>query len=94
MCGGKLAEGIDYKGEALKGVAVVGLPLSAYDEIQKEINSYYTMKYGKIKGMLIAYTLPAINRGCKLQEGLSGRNPKGASCCSATAGLDMTISGS
>lgn len=63
VCGGKLAEGIDYKGEALKGVAVVGLPLSAYDEIQKEINSYYTMKYGKIKGMLIAYTLPAINRG-------------------------------
>lgn len=63
VCGGKLAEGIDYKGEALKGVAVVGLPLAAYDEIQKEINSYYTMKYGRTKGMLIAYTLPAINRG-------------------------------
>ncbi len=40
VCGGKLAEGIDYKGEALKGVAVVGLPLAAYDEIQREINSY------------------------------------------------------
>lgn len=63
VCGGKLAEGIDYKGEALKGVAVIGLPLAAYDEIQKEINRYYTMKYGKTKGMLIAYTLPAINRG-------------------------------
>ncbi len=63
VCGGKLAEGIDYKGEALKGVAVIGLPLAAYDEIQKEINSYYTMKYGRTKGMLIAYTLPAINRG-------------------------------
>jgi len=63
VCGGKLAEGIDYKGEALRGVAVVGLPLAAYDEIQKEINSYYTMKYGRTKGMLIAYTLPAINRG-------------------------------
>lgn len=63
VCGGKLAEGIDYKGEALNGVAVVGLPLAAYDEIQKEINGYYTRKYGKAKGMLIAYTLPAINRG-------------------------------
>ncbi|VVB70149.1 ATP-dependent DNA helicase [uncultured archaeon] len=63
VCGGKLAEGIDYKGEALNGVAVVGLPLAAYDEIQKEINSYYTRKYGRTKGMLIAYTLPAINRG-------------------------------
>jgi DNA excision repair protein ERCC-2 len=63
VCGGKLAEGIDYKGEALNGVAVVGLPLGAYDEIQREINGYYTGKYGKTDGMLIAYTLPAINRG-------------------------------
>jgi DNA excision repair protein ERCC-2 len=63
VCGGKLAEGIDYKGEALNGVAIVGLPLAAYDEIQKEINGYYAKKYGKAKGMLIAYTLPAMNRG-------------------------------
>jgi len=62
VCGGKLAEGIDYKGEALNGVAVVGLPLAAYNEIQKEINGYFTRKYGQSKGMLIAYTLPAINR--------------------------------
>jgi DNA excision repair protein ERCC-2 len=63
VCGGKLAEGIDYKGQALNGVAVVGLPLGVFDEIQKEVNAYYTRKYGKIDGMLIAYTLPAINRG-------------------------------
>ncbi|MCU0637156.1 MAG: ATP-dependent DNA helicase [Methanothrix sp.] len=63
VCGGKLAEGIDYKGEALKAVAVVGLPLSAYNEIQKEINGYYIRKYGQANGILIAYTLPAINRG-------------------------------
>lgn len=63
VCGGKLAEGIDYKGEALKGVAVIGLPLAAYDEIQKEINAYYIRKYGRPRGILIAYTLPAINRG-------------------------------
>lgn len=63
VAGGKLAEGIDYKGEALNGVAVVGLPLAVYDEIQREINDYYTRKYGKARGMLIAYTLPAINRG-------------------------------
>jgi DNA excision repair protein ERCC-2 len=63
VCGGKLAEGIDYKGEALNAVAVIGLPLAAYNEIQREINGYYTRKYGQAKGMLIAYTLPAINRG-------------------------------
>jgi DNA excision repair protein ERCC-2 len=63
VCGGKLAEGIDYKGEALNGVAVIGLPLAVFDEIQREVNGYYTRKYGKIKGPLIAYTLPAMNRG-------------------------------
>ncbi len=63
VSGGKLAEGIDYKGEALNGVAVVGLPLGFYNEIQIETNQYYVRKYGQKKGMLIAYTLPAINRG-------------------------------
>jgi DNA excision repair protein ERCC-2 len=63
VCGGKLAEGIDYRGEALIGVAVVGLPLAVYDDIQREINAYYARKYGKANGMLIAYTLPAMNRG-------------------------------
>jgi len=63
VSGGKLAEGIDYKGEALNGVAVVGLPLGFYNEIQRETNQYYVRKYGQKKGMLIAYTLPAINRG-------------------------------
>jgi DNA excision repair protein ERCC-2 len=63
VSGGKLAEGIDYKGEALNGVAVVGLPLAVYNDIQREINGYYVRKYGREKGMLIAYTLPAINRG-------------------------------
>jgi len=63
VSGGKLAEGIDYKGEALNGVAVVGLPLGFYNEIQREVNQYYVRKYGQKNGMLIAYTLPAINRG-------------------------------
>lgn len=63
VCGGKLAEGIDYKGEALHGVAVVGLPLGVYDDIQKAAIAYFIRKYGREKGTLIAYILPAINRG-------------------------------
>ena len=62
VCGGKMSEGIDYYGEALKGAIVVGFPLSAFSEIQKLVNSYYQRKYGKEKGMFIAYTLPAINK--------------------------------
>lgn len=62
VAGGKMSEGIDYRGEALKGSMVVGLPLTAYTEIQKTVNEYYKGKYGNKKGMFIAYTLPAMNR--------------------------------
>jgi DNA excision repair protein ERCC-2 len=62
VTGGKMSEGIDYRGEALKGAMVVGLPLTAYTEIQKIVNEFYKNKYGNKKGMFIAYTLPAINR--------------------------------
>jgi len=62
VCGGKMSEGIDYHGEALKGAIVVGFPLAAFSEVQKLVNSYYQRKYGKEKGMFIAYTLPAINK--------------------------------
>lgn len=62
VCGGKMSEGIDYYGEALKGAIVIGFPLAAFSEVQKLVNSYYQRKYGKEKGMFIAYTLPAVNR--------------------------------
>ena len=62
VCGGKMSEGIDYYGEALKGAIVIGFPLAAFSEVQKLVNSYYQRKYGKDKGMFIAYTLPAINK--------------------------------
>jgi len=36
VAGGKMSEGIDYRGEALKGAMVVGLPLTAYTEIYRD----------------------------------------------------------
>ncbi len=62
VCGGKLSEGIDYVGRSLKGAAVIGLPLSAYTGVQRRINRYYVRRYKKERGMLLAYTLPALNR--------------------------------
>jgi len=62
VCGGKLSEGIDYVGSSLKGAAVIGLPLSAYTGVQRRINRYYVRRYGRERGMLLAYTLPALNR--------------------------------
>ncbi|MCL7412787.1 MAG: ATP-dependent DNA helicase [ANME-2 cluster archaeon] len=62
VAGGKMSEGIDYRGESLKGSMVVGLPLTAYTEVQKSVNDYYRNKYGAKNGLFIAYTLPAMNR--------------------------------
>jgi len=62
VCGGKMSEGIDYYGEALKGAIVVGFPLAAFSEVQKLVNSYYQRKYGRDQGLFIAYTLPAVNK--------------------------------
>lgn len=62
VAGGKMSEGIDYQGESLKGSMVVGLPLTAYTEVQKSVNDYYKNKYGAKNGLFIAYTLPAMNK--------------------------------
>ena len=62
VAGGKMSEGIDYRGESLKGSMVVGLPLTAYTEVQKSVNDYYKNKYGNKNGLFIAYTLPALNK--------------------------------
>jgi len=62
VAGGKMSEGIDYRGESLKGSIMVGLPLTAYTEVQKSVNDYYKNKYGNKNGLFIAYTLPAMNK--------------------------------
>ncbi|HID27119.1 MAG TPA: ATP-dependent DNA helicase [Methanosarcinales archaeon] len=62
VCGGKLSEGIDYRGETLRGALVIGLPLASYSVVQRAINTYFQKKYGNKNGMFISYTLPAINK--------------------------------
>lgn len=61
VCGGKMSEGIDYKGDALKGVLILGFPYGAYNEVQKEIIRIYSNKYGD-KGNFLSYTLPSLNK--------------------------------
>jgi DNA excision repair protein ERCC-2 len=61
VSGGKLSEGIDYRGDAMVGVMVVGLPLAAYSPVMQSIIKYYEKKFGSV-GNFIAYTLPALNR--------------------------------
>ncbi|MDD4254017.1 MAG: ATP-dependent DNA helicase [Methanofollis sp.] len=61
VCGGKWSEGLDYRGEMLRGAMVVGLPLAPYNSVRKMVIEYYKHKFGR-EGEFISYTLPAINR--------------------------------
>ncbi|MBU4502431.1 MAG: hypothetical protein KKA79_07580 [Nanoarchaeota archaeon] len=57
-CRGRLSEGVDYSGEQMVAVAVIGLPLAPPTKIQDRIEEYYRKKgmYGKE----LTYYLPAI----------------------------------
>ena len=60
VASGSFAEGIDFKGDLLKGVVVVGLPLQRPDMETKCLIEYYDKKFGK--GWDYGYVYPAMNR--------------------------------
>lgn len=57
---GSFGEGIDLPGDFLKGVVVVGLPLSKPDLETKALIEYYDKKFGK--GWDYGYLFPAFNK--------------------------------
>jgi DNA excision repair protein ERCC-2 len=61
VCGGKWSEGLDYRGELLKGAMVVGLPLAPYTRVRSMVIDYFRRKFGE-EGEFLSYTLPAMNR--------------------------------
>ena len=58
VVGGSFAEGIDFPGDLLNGVVVVGLPLAPPDLETKELINYYDRRYAK--GWDYGYVIPAI----------------------------------
>lgn len=60
VSGGSFAEGIDYPGDLLNGVVVVGLPLARPDLHTQEIIKYYDHKFNK--GWDYGYIYPAVNK--------------------------------
>ncbi len=60
VAGANFAEGVDFPGDLLNGVVVVGLPLSRPDIRTQELISYYDVKFGK--GFDYGYVYPAINK--------------------------------
>jgi len=62
VCGGKWSEGLDFKGEMLTGVLVIGHPLSPFTEVRRKINALFDAKFHGKKGSFLSYDLPAINK--------------------------------
>ena len=60
VASGSFGEGIDLPGDFLKGVVIVGLPLSKPDLETNALIAYYDKKFGK--GWEYGYTLPAMTR--------------------------------
>jgi DNA excision repair protein ERCC-2 len=60
VIGGSFSEGIDLPGDLLKGVVVVGLPLSPPDLETKSLIGYYDEKFQK--GWDYGYLFPAFNK--------------------------------
>ncbi|MBI2125078.1 ATP-dependent DNA helicase [Candidatus Woesearchaeota archaeon] len=60
VSGANFAEGVDFPGDLLNGVVVVGLPLGKPDLYTKEIVKYYEEKFGK--GWDYGYIYPAMSK--------------------------------
>ncbi len=60
--GGSLSEGVDYEGNLLQAVLVVGLPLSPPNLEVESLKDYYIRKFGPSKGYDYAYVVPAVNK--------------------------------
>ena len=60
--GGSLSEEVDYEGNVLAAVVVVGLPLSPPNVEVEALKDYYCRKFGFAKGYDYAYVFPAVNK--------------------------------
>jgi len=60
VAGANFAEGVDFPGDLLQGVVVVGLPLGKPDLKTQELISYYDKKFGK--GWDYGYIFPAMSK--------------------------------
>ncbi|MCJ7429376.1 MAG: ATP-dependent DNA helicase [Candidatus Nanohaloarchaeota archaeon QJJ-5] len=60
VVGGSFGEGVDFPGEAMSGVFIVGLPLQRPDLETKALIDFYDDRFGR--GWDYGYNFPAVNR--------------------------------
>ena len=74
IMGGRFAEGMDYPGEALEGIVLVGIPFDRVNFRTKKKIEYYSKKYGDTKGRYYSYIVPALRKASQAM-GRSIRSP-------------------
>src|SRR5206468_11246937 len=62
VMGGSLSEGVDYAGNLLDAVVIVGLPLGPPSLEVEALKAYYMRKLGAERGYDYAYVYPAVNK--------------------------------
>ncbi len=62
VMGGSLSEGIDYEGNVLESVIVVGLPLAPPSLETNALKKFYVIKFDEEKGQYYGYINPAMNK--------------------------------
>jgi DNA excision repair protein ERCC-2 len=60
--GGGLSEGMDYEGNILSAIAVVGLPLAPPNLEVRALIGHFASVFGGERGNLYGYIAPALNR--------------------------------
>jgi len=60
--GGSLSEGVDYRGNILSSVIIVGIPFPPPSLEVEALEGYYTAKFGEEKGYKYSRIYPAMNR--------------------------------
>ena len=60
VMGGMFSEGIDYIGDMLSGVIVVGVGIPMINELNNQLKDYYDLKFNK--GFDYAYQYPGMNK--------------------------------
>jgi len=62
VLGGSLSEGVDYAGNLLAAVVIIGLPLSPPSLEVEALRSFYMGKFGAERGDEYAYVYPAVSK--------------------------------
>lgn len=60
VLGGSFAEGIDYVGDMLSGVLIIGVAMPQYNKYNELLRSHFDEEFGK--GFDYAYTYPGMNK--------------------------------